>query len=56
MLFRELTPEQEKAFRLYSRKTYKPGSPIEGIWHPVCQDECVKINVEHSTMVIDEVE
>jgi hypothetical protein len=43
-LFQDLTPEQEKIFRQWARDNYKALSPIAGIWHPVVQDECRKIN------------
>ena len=47
-LFRELTSEEEKEFRKWARDNYKPLQPIEGFWHPVIQDECVKINKEYA--------
>jgi hypothetical protein len=45
-LFRDLTPEEEQPFRKWARENYKPYDAIKGIWHPVVQDECVKINKE----------
>tara|TARA_R110002167_G_scaffold143936_6_gene333530 strand:+ start:2328 stop:2531 length:204 start_codon:yes stop_codon:yes gene_type:complete len=36
--------EEEKEFRLWARENYEPLSPILGIWHPVVQNECVKMN------------
>ena len=45
-MFRELTPEEEKTFRQWARDNYLPLGEIKGIWHPVVQDECVKINKE----------
>jgi len=45
-LFRELDAEEEAEFRKWSRENYVPGEPINGVWHPICQDECVKINAE----------
>jgi hypothetical protein len=47
-LFRELSPEEEKEFRQWARDNYEPFSEINGVWHPVVQDECVKINKEKS--------
>ena len=45
-MFRKLTPEEEIAFKQWARENYVPFSEIKGIWHPVIQDECVKINKE----------
>jgi hypothetical protein len=43
-LFRQLKPLEEKEFRDWARKNYILHSPIKGIWHPVVQDECVRMN------------
>lgn len=43
-LFKDLNENQEAEFRQWARDNYKPFSPIEGIWHPVVQDECAKMN------------
>jgi hypothetical protein len=48
MFFRELSSEDETLFRAWARETYKPFSDISGIWHPVVQDECRKINEENA--------
>lgn len=48
-LFRDLTPEEEISFRQWARNNYRPGSDIYGLWHPVIQDECVRINEEFNT-------
>jgi hypothetical protein len=45
-LFRHLPPTEEREFRQWARENYEPYTPIKGIWHPVVQDECVKINAE----------
>jgi hypothetical protein len=45
-IFRELKEGEEKEFRDWARKNYTKYSEIKGIWHPVVQDECVKINSE----------
>lgn len=45
-LFRELSSEEEKEFRQWSRSNYKPFDDIRGIWHPIVQDECIKMNEE----------
>ena len=47
-MFRKLSAEEERAFRQWARNNYKPFTDIKGIWHPVVQDECVKINEEKS--------
>ncbi len=44
MLFKQLTEEEEEEFREWARENYEPLSEIKGIWHPVVQAECVKIN------------
>jgi hypothetical protein len=45
-LFRELTKEEEQKFRQWARENYTPYGSIEGVWHPVIQDECVRMNRE----------
>jgi hypothetical protein len=45
-LFRTLDPDEEAEFRAWARTNYDPLSPINGVWHPVIQDECRKINAE----------
>ena len=48
-LFRKLEPHEEEKFRQWARDNYVPFEPISGVWHPVVQDECRKIN-EHSDL------
>ena len=43
-LFKELSPEEVQEFRQWARDNYTPFTPIQGIWHPVVQHECQKIN------------
>jgi hypothetical protein len=43
-LFRDLTEPEEAEFRQWARDNYKAFEPIDGTWHTVIQDECVKIN------------
>jgi hypothetical protein len=43
-LFRELSKDEEESFREWARVNYEPFTPINGVWHPVVQDECQKIN------------
>jgi hypothetical protein len=45
-LFRDLSPAEETEFRQWARDNYKPTHTIEGVWHPVVQDECRKMNEE----------
>jgi hypothetical protein len=45
-LFRELSGIEERDFRKWARDNYKAFTPINGVWHPVVQDECAKINAE----------
>jgi hypothetical protein len=43
-LFKDLTETEEAEFRAWARANYTPYSDISGVWHPVVQDECRKIN------------
>ncbi len=45
-LFRKMTSEEETAFRQWARDNYQPFTEIKGIWHPIVQAECTKINIE----------
>ena len=56
MLFRELNEIEEKEFRNWARENYTPLDIIKGIWHPVVQDECTKMNREKMIVVPDEVD
>lgn len=47
-MFRKLSPKEEQEFRTWARENYNVYEPIKGIWHPVVQDECVKMNAEHA--------
>ena len=46
MLFKQLTASDAEAYRAWARENYKPLSEIKGIWHPVIQAECARINKE----------
>jgi hypothetical protein len=48
-MFMELSPDQEQKFRNWARENYHPFTEISGIWHPVVQDECVKMNKENAS-------
>lgn len=43
-LFKTLSESEEQEFRQWARNNYTPLDPIKGIWHPIVQDECTKIN------------
>jgi hypothetical protein len=43
-MFRELSENEAQTFRAWARDNYIPLSPILGIWHPVVQDECRRMN------------
>ena len=45
-LFKDLSAEEEAEYRQWARKSYTPFTEIKGIWHPVVQEECVKMNKE----------
>ena len=49
--FKLLDETQIEEFRSHARRTYELFSPINGIWHPVYQLECVKMNMEAATFV-----
>lgn len=53
MFFRDISEEEQKEFRQWARDNYTPFSDIKGIWHPVVQDECTKINQEKSVFTPD---
>ena len=44
--FRDLDEEEVEVFRKWARDNYKPYNQIKGVWHPVIQEECVKMNRE----------
>ena len=47
-MFRDLSFNEACEFRQWAKDNYKVGEPISGIWHPIVQDECVKMNKEAS--------
>lgn len=51
-LFRMLTPDEEKEYKQSARDNYEPLTEIKGIFHPVYQLECVKINIE-TNLIMD---
>ena len=52
-LFRDLTEKEEHYFREWARDNYVPFNPISGVWHPVVQDECRRMNEEEGRSVTD---
>lgn len=48
MVFKLLDATEKLAFRKAARENYVPFTTIEGIWHPIYQDECVRINHERA--------
>ena len=46
-IWRSLDSDEKEKFKAGARKNYKPFSEINGTWHPVYQEECVKINNEY---------
>ena len=47
-IFRILTEIEKSEFKQWARDNYKVFTPIKGMWHPVVQEECVKMNIEKS--------
>ena len=45
-LFRDLSSDEEESFKEWAHEHYVPFEPIQGIWHPVIQEECAKINAD----------
>lgn len=45
-LFRDLDEAEEASFRKWARDNYRAFADIKGVWHPIVQDECRKINIE----------
>ena len=45
-LFKDLNEDETKVFRKWARENYKPLTTINGLWHPVVQDECRRMNEE----------
>jgi hypothetical protein len=51
--FRKLSKQEELDFRMAARKDYALFTSINGVWHPVYQQECVTMNTEAATFVED---
>ena len=52
-LFKELDEKEKQEYRDWARGNYKPYTDIKGIWHPVIQAECMKINQETGCPCLD---
>lgn len=50
-MFRELSEQEIIEYKAWARKNYVPFNPIKGIWHPVVQAECAKMNEEAEVTV-----
>ena len=46
MLFKQLTDAEMLSYRQWARDNYKPFDDINGVWHPVVQAECVRMNTQ----------
>ena len=55
-LFKTLTAKEEAEYRKWAREHYQPYEPINGVYHPVVQDECVKINKEADIFLVESAE
>lgn len=42
----ELTADEEREFRGWSRRNYVAGQPVDETWHPIVLEECGEINIE----------
>lgn len=46
-MFRELSKEEEKAFKQWARDNYTLGDKVNEAYHPVVQEECHLMNREN---------
>lgn len=53
MIFKKLNSKEELDYRLFARKNYDEFHSIPGHWHPIIQDECLKMNLENSKFIND---
>jgi hypothetical protein len=51
MFFRELSEQEAREFKKWARKNYKPYDDIKGLWHPLIQLECVRMNTENAKAI-----
>jgi hypothetical protein len=45
-MYRELTPDEITEFKQWARDNFKPGDPINNVWHDVVIEECELIKME----------
>lgn len=45
-LFKQLTEQEVIEFKQWARDNYEPLTEINGLWHPVIQQECKVMNEE----------
>lgn len=50
-LFRKLSDVEVADFKRWAREHYTPLTPINGVWHPVVQQECTVMNAEAGSNV-----
>lgn len=53
MQFKKWDLIQKRKGRRWARENYEPFTPIQGVWHPIVQAECVTINEENATFVME---
>ena len=51
MIFKKLNSKEEIEYRLFARNNYYLFTTIPGTWHPIIQEECLKMNLEKSKFV-----
>lgn len=53
MSFKLLDEDDMEKYRKWAREHYKCFTDICGVWHPVVQAECVLMNNEQATFVME---
>lgn len=54
MEFIKLNDKETEEYRQWAIDNYTPFTPINGIWHPEIQEQCVAINIANSTFYTDD--
>ena len=44
--FESLTDEEEKNFRIWTRIKFENGTQLSPLWHPVCKEEFIRLQME----------
>lgn len=47
-IWKKLSEEEKEEYRNWARNNYKPLSHINGLWHPIIQLECVRMNIKQT--------